>query len=180
MRPVAFLDRDGTINEEKIYLSHPADFHLLPGAAQAIKRLNRAGWAVVVVTNQSGLARGYFSPETLQAIHRRLEQALAQAGAGVDGIYLCPHHPDDGCTCRKPGTALFKQAAADMDLDLRHSVIIGDKMSDLEPGSRLGCKTVLVLTGHGTEAWAQRHRWTFQPDVVVKDLAEAVAWLLAA
>lgn len=178
MRPVVFLDRDGTINEEKIYLSDPADCRLIPGAATAIKRLNQAGCAVVVVTNQSGLARGYFSWETLDAIHRRLEQDLAGEGAYLDGIYVCPHHPADGCLCRKPSPYLFKLAGQELGLDLDQSVFIGDKISDLQPGYQLGRPTALVLTGHGPEQWADLEKWDFTPNIVVNSLVEAVEWLL--
>ncbi len=177
-RPVAFLDRDGTINEERVYLSHPDGFCLLPGAAQAIGRLNQAGWAVVVVTNQSGLARGYFTEEILQAIHRQFEQDLAAAEAWVDAIYFCPHHPDDGCTCRKPGVALFEQAARDLKLDLNGSIFVGDKFSDLQPGHQLGRPTALVLTGHGRQEWLRAETQNFKPDIVVDSLVEAVNWLL--
>jgi D-glycero-D-manno-heptose 1,7-bisphosphate phosphatase len=179
MRPAAFLDRDGTINEERIYLSNPADFQLLPGVALAIRRLNQAGWAVVVVTNQSGLARGYFTLDTLEQIHLRLKQDLAAVNAYVDAIYLCPHHPDAGCACRKPGVALFEQAARDLNLDLSQSVLIGDKPSDLQPGCHLGSRTVLVLTGHGQTEWQGQETWNFTPDVVVPALPQAVDWLFS-
>lgn len=178
MQPVVFLDRDGTINEEKIYLSSPDDLRLIPGAAQAIKRLNQAGWAVVLITNQSGIGRGYFSLETLEAIHQRLEDELAEVGAHLDGVYVCPHCPDDGCACRKPATLLFEQAIRDLDLDPHQAVAIGDKASDLEPGHRLGYRTILVLTGHGQTQWTQRELWNFAPDVVVADLEAAVEHIL--
>jgi|SRR5688572_231658 len=178
MRPVAFLDRDGTINEEKHYLSDPAEFRLLPGVAQAIRRLNQAGWAVVVITNQSGLARGYFSWETLEAIHQRLQEELARAEAHVDAIYICPHHPEAGCSCRKPSPAMFEQAARELNLDLQRSAVIGDKQSDLQPGHILGSRTVLVLTGHGQAEWQQRDKWGVKPDLVAPSLVEAVNWLL--
>jgi histidinol-phosphate phosphatase family protein len=179
MRPAVFLDRDGTINEERIYLRDPAEFKLLPGAGQAIRRLNQAGWAVVVVSNQSGLARGYFSAETLAAIHQRLTQDLAREEAYLDGIYVCPHQPADGCACRKPGLALFEQAARELSLNLAESVFIGDKMTDLQPGYRLGRPTTLVLTGHGQAEWAQREIWDFTPSMVVDSLVAAVDWLLS-
>lgn len=175
-RPAVFLDRDGTINAEVNYLDTPDEFRLLSGAAKAIRRLNRAGWPVVVISNQSGIARGYFTYETLEAIHGRMQAALARVGARLDGIYVCPHHPDDGCPCRKPGTALFEQAAHELGLDVPRSVTIGDKFSDLEPGRRLGSHTVLVLTGHGKTEWARRQEW--QPDAVLPDLQTAVEWLL--
>jgi histidinol-phosphate phosphatase family protein len=160
-------------------LSDPADCHLIPGVATAIKRLNQTGWAVVVVTNQSGLARGYFSSETLAAIHRRLEQDLAREGAHLDGIYVCPHHPADGCACRKPGPVLFEQAAQELGLDLDQSVFIGDMISDLQPGYHWGRPTALVLTGHGREQWARQDAWGFRPHIVVNSLVEAVEWLLS-
>lgn len=151
MRPAIFLDRDGTVNREVNYLSDPADFELLPGAADTIAQWNGQGWAVVLVTNQSGVGRGYFTLDAVNVIHDLMRKELEQAGARLDGIYLCPHHPDFGCSCRKPGTALFEKAASDLGLDLARSYFIGDKLSDLLPAREFEARAVLVRTGHGPE-----------------------------
>lgn len=151
MRRAIFLDRDGTVNKEVNYLSDPADFELLPGAADTIAQWNAQGWVVVLVTNQSGVGRGYFTLDAVHAIHDLMINQLNQAGARVDGIYLCPHHPEAGCLCRKPGTALFEKAASDLSLDLASSYFIGDKLSDLLPARKFEARPVLVRTGHGRE-----------------------------
>ncbi|MBX2998955.1 MAG: D-glycero-beta-D-manno-heptose 1,7-bisphosphate 7-phosphatase [Caldilineaceae bacterium] len=175
-RPAVFLDRDGTINVEVNYLSDPDEFRLLPGVAEAIHRLNREGWPVVVVTNQSGIGRSYFTQETLASIHQRMNEELAKANAHVDAIFICPHHPSDNCNCRKPKVGLFQKAAQELGLDVRRSVIIGDKVSDLLPARELGCRTVLVLTGYGESQ--RRQLGNYYPDAFASDLAEAVSWWL--
>jgi len=179
MTRAVFLDRDGTINEEVIYLSCVEQFRLLPGAGDAIRSLNQRGWPVIVITNQSGLARGYFSDKELSLVHLKMKAALNREGAHLDGVYVCPHQPEDGCSCRKPGTALFEQAAQEFDIDLSKSYAIGDKMTDLLPGARLGCRTVLVLTGHGQEQLENRDGWEVEPDHITPDLLTAVQWILA-
>ncbi len=155
-RPAVFLDRDGTVNEEKNYLYRIEDFQFLPGAVEAIAQFNRAGFAVLVVTNQSGVARGYYSLAEVAALHEHLSRRLAAAGARVDGFYVCPHHPAAGqgdyqrlCSCRKGEPGLLLQAARERGLDLSRSYMIGDKESDIEAGERAGCTPLLVLTGYG-------------------------------
>jgi D-glycero-D-manno-heptose 1,7-bisphosphate phosphatase len=175
-----FLDRDGVINEEINYLSRPDEFRLLPRSAAAIRLLRKRGYRVVVVTNQSGLARGYFSEADLGTIHERMRRELARARTRVDGIYVCPHHPDDACACRKPGVSLFQQAAQDLGLDLGNSVFVGDKLTDLLPGRTLGGRTVLVLTGHGQRDLALARQQAFEPDFVAVDLYAAAQWMTEA
>nr|WP_246140147.1 HAD family hydrolase [Geothermobacter ehrlichii] len=155
-RPAVFLDRDGTLIEERDYLCRPEDVVLLPGAAEAVCRLNRAGIAVVVVTNQSGVARGYFDLAVVGRIHRHLDRQLACSGARIDGYYVCPHHPTEGdtpwrcdCECRKPKPGLLLRAATEMGIDLSRSFMIGDKISDLQAGEKAGCLSLLVRTGYG-------------------------------
>lgn len=179
MTRAVFLDRDGTINEEVIYLESAEQFSLLPGAGEAIRLLNQSDWLVIVITNQSGLARGYFTEEELAIAHQKMQTVLDQEEARIDGIYVCPHHPDAGCSCRKPGTALFEQAAQEFDVDLSASYAVGDKMTDLLPGTRLGCRTILVLTGHGQEQLGNRDGWEVEPDYIAPDLLSAVQWILA-
>lgn len=157
MRRAVFLDRDGTINEEKEYLYRIEDCRLIPKAAEAIGMLNKAGFAVIVVTNQSGIGRGYYDEATLEALHRHLEQELAEAGARVDAWYFCPHHPEHGtgeyrreCACRKPLPGMLLQAAEDLAVDLSVSFMVGDKVADVEAGRAAGCRSLLVRTGYGS------------------------------
>jgi D-glycero-D-manno-heptose 1,7-bisphosphate phosphatase len=181
-----FIDRDGTLTEEVGYVNHPSRLRLLPRAADAVRRLNAAGVAAVLVTNQAGIARGYFSPEVLEAVNDRLTVELARAGAHLDGIYVCPHHPTEGeppyrarCECRKPQPGLLLRAAAELGLDLARSTMVGDKASDLVPGRAVGAATVLVLTGYGLGEWEyRRQRFEVEPDHVAGDLLDAVDWAL--
>jgi len=147
MNKAVFLDRDGTIARDVHYCRRPEDFELLPTVPEAIKLLNENGFKVVVITNQSGIARGYFTEETLAQIHQKMKDELAKYGARVDAIYYCPHHPDDGCQCRKPKTALFLKAAEEHNIDLKNSYMVGDQQMDIDAGKALGCKTALVTTG---------------------------------
>ncbi|MHB0976075.1 MAG: D-glycero-alpha-D-manno-heptose-1,7-bisphosphate 7-phosphatase [Candidatus Aquicultorales bacterium] len=150
-----FLDRDGTINEEIGYLGDPAKLVILPGAAGAIRRLNEAGFEVFIVTNQAGVARGYFTEDVVRKIHRRLIETLAEGGAHVRAIYYCPHHPDflaEGetpCSCRKPEPGMLLAAANDFDIDLSASFVVGDTLKDFEAGERGGARSILLLTGYG-------------------------------
>jgi D-glycero-D-manno-heptose 1,7-bisphosphate phosphatase len=157
-RPAVFLDRDGTINEEKNYLHRIEDFQFISGAPEAIKALNQAGYLVLVITNQSGVARGYFSLEDVEALHQHLAQCLAAVDAHVDGFYVCPHHPTAGegelrrvCSCRKGEPGLLLQAAREHGIDLSKSFMIGDKEADIEAGENAGCTSLLVLTGYGKQ-----------------------------
>ena len=152
-----FLDRDGTLNRNVPYCSRPEELELLPTVAEGIKLLNQHGLKVVIVTNQSGIARGYFTEHMLQAIHRKLRDDLARAGAFVDAIYYCPHHPDEQCRCRKPNPGLLYLAASELQIDLASSYIIGDRLVDIVAAKNVGCKAVLVpssdteigVTGNG-------------------------------
>ncbi len=158
-RAAVFLDRDGTLVDELGFLADPERLRLLPDAAAGVRLLNEAGLAVVVVTNQSGLARGLFGPPELEAVHGRLEQELARGGARLDGILACPHHPTEGapplrarCSCRKPEPGLLVEAARRFGLELADSWMVGDDARDLEAGRRAGVRaSVLVLTGKGRE-----------------------------
>ena len=165
-----FLDRDGTVIAEKHYLRDPAGVELLPGAAAGLRRLRDLGYRLVILTNQSGVGRGYFRQEDVDAVHARLGALLADEGVRLDGIYCCPHRPKDRCACRKPATGLVERACAELGLDPRTSIMIGDKASDIELGARCGMKTILVQTGYGAGE-------TCAPDAVAADLAAAAAWL---
>ncbi len=164
------LDRDGTIIEEKHYLADPAGVELLPNAAAGIRALNAAGFTVVVATNQSGLARGYFDAGTLERIHETMLRRLTAEGARLDAIYVCPHHPDAGCRCRKPQPLMLERAAADFAADPTRMVMVGDKPCDIEAGRRFGAHALLVSTGYGR---LTRREITVSPDHVVADLLEA-------
>lgn len=187
LRPAVFIDRDGTLTEEVGYVNHPSRLRLLPRSADAICRLNEAGVAAVVTTNQAGIARGYFSPEVLEQVNGELVAQLARAGARLDGIYVCPHHPREGeppyradCDCRKPRPGLLLRAGADLGLDLAASTVVGDKPSDLEVARRVGARAVLVLTGYGRGELEYRHaEFVTEPDFVAEDLLDAVDWVLA-
>ncbi len=170
----ALIDRDGTINVEKDYLSDPGQLELIPGAASAIRNLKAAGFGVVVITNQSGIGRGFFTLERLGEVHARLTEMLAAEGASVDGIYICPHGPDDNCTCRKPLPGMVEQAVAEHGFDPGTAFVIGDKEVDVELGRTVGATTFLVRTGYG-----RNYEATTKADHVVDDLAAAVSVILA-
>lgn len=173
-----FLDRDGTIVEDPGFLHEAAAVRLLPGAAAAIRRLNEAGWPVVTISNQSGIARGLYSVRAYDAVQQRLAELLAAAGARLDGSSFCPHHPafTGACACRKPGTRLFLEASERLGIDLRRSWFVGDRLSDVEPARRLGGHGLLVATGQGASHRAQAAALGVP---VVQDLAAAVTHLLA-
>jgi D-glycero-D-manno-heptose 1,7-bisphosphate phosphatase len=181
-----FLDRDGTLSEEVGYISNPTRFRLYPYTAEAISKLHDNGWLVIVVTNQSGVARGYFPEEMVHEVHQILSTELNAAGTFVDAIYYCAHHPAVGderyrldCGCRKPKPGLILTAGKDFDLDLSKSWMIGDRYSDIELAHNAGTKSVLVMTGYGRGEWEnQKHSWKHQPDIVADDLLEAVELLL--
>ena len=157
IKRAVFLDRDGTINIEKDYLYKIEDFEFIPGAPEAILRLNRAGFLVVIITNQSGVARGYYSEDELVKLHRHISDELSAIGAIVDGWYFCPHHLSGrppyniDCGCRKPLPGMLLQAARDLDINLENSWMVGDKLADVEAGIAAGCRPVLVKTGYGAE-----------------------------
>lgn len=177
-RPAVFLDRDGTILEDRGYLGDPAGARLLPGAAAAVARLNAAGLAAILVTNQSGIARGFYTEQDYRQVERRLEELLAQSGGRLDGQYFCPHLPEitGPCECRKPGGLLFRRAATDLGIDLAASWWIGDKLSDLEPSSPYGGRAILVETGEGGKHVVEARAAGFR---VARDLAAAVETILS-
>lgn len=174
-RRAVFLDRDGTLIDDPGYLRDPRDVRLLPGAADALRALERAGIARVIVTNQSGIGRGMVSPADYERVQREVERQLAEAGATVDLTLHCPHLPDAGCLCRKPGTALHREAAARLDLDLRASWCIGDRPGDLLPAAELGARAILVRTGEGAGHVAAAHALGAP---IVPSIGDAVAHLL--
>jgi D-glycero-D-manno-heptose 1,7-bisphosphate phosphatase len=178
-RRAVFLDRDGTLAEEVGYVNHLSRFRLFPFAAAAIRRLNQAGWLVIVVTNQSGVARGYFPEELVRQVNERMVLELASAGARVDGVYYCPHRAEDDCGCRKPRPGMLERAAREHGLRLPGSYLVGDLYADLEMAHREDCRSILVLTGYGRGEYEwHRARWLRQPDYVAEDLTAAVEMIL--
>lgn len=180
MRRAVFLDRDGTINIEKDYLYQIHDFEFIPGVPEAIQLLNKAEFMVIVVTNQSGVARGYYTEDDVLNLHRHIAKELEDSGAHVDAWLYCPHHPDGRgsyalpCNCRKPLPGMLQEAAARYDIDLENSVIIGDKPADIEAGMAAGCHTILVRTGYGAKSELDVPSKT----VVCEDLLSAVKYLM--
>jgi len=174
-----FLDRDGTVNRDTGFVKTPEELELLPGVAEAVLRLKRAGARVIVVTNQSGLARGLITPAALEAIHAKLRSLLTESGTSLDAIYFCPHHPDEGCACRKPKTGMVQRAAAQLGLDPGGYYVIGDQRRDIELGHRIGARTILVTTGPMSgEHLAALRTDGCPPDCAVASLGEAVEWIV--
>jgi D-glycero-D-manno-heptose 1,7-bisphosphate phosphatase len=177
-KPAVFLDRDGTINEEMGYINHPSRFIIFPFVAESIRIFNNLNMHVIVVTNQSGIARGYFSETMLKQIHNRMIAELRSENAIIDAIYYCPHHPTEGgtdyrldCNCRKPRTGMIDQAVRDFDLDMEGSYMIGDRYKDVVFAHRIKAKSGFVLTGYGRgEFEFQKNTWQYAPDYIGKDL----------
>jgi D-glycero-D-manno-heptose 1,7-bisphosphate phosphatase len=180
-----FIDRDGTINEDLGYIATAGDLIIYPWVAEAVRLINDAGLKAIVVTNQSGIARGMYTEGDLTAVHDRLIDQLGGQGARIDAVYYCPHHPDYGseryrkeCQCRKPQPGMLRAAAREHDIDLARSWVIGDKASDINLASAVGARGVLVLTGYGSETLAQRERWPCEPEFVSDNLLDAVRMIL--
>ncbi len=183
-RSAVFLDRDGTLVEEAGYLDRLERLVFFPYTVDAVRALNIAGFQVVVISNQSGVARGIVRESFIAETHEHISRRLAAGGAHVDGFYYCPHHPDGvvealrkPCDCRKPGTGMFTRAARELDLDLRSSFAVGDRWNDLKAGRAVGARTILVRTGYGREAEAAPEK-SFAPDAIVDNVIEAVSWIL--
>ena len=184
-KPAVFMDRDGTLNEQMGYINHLDRFVLLPGTAEAVSRLNRAGFLTIVVTNQSGVARGYFPISLVHQVHDQMIEQLRQENAVIDGIYFCPHYPNGKvdpygktCDCRKPGVGLIQKAREDFDIDLERSFVVGDRVTDMEMAHRAGLKSILVLTGYGKgDLEHVLPEFPFQPNHVADDLLDATKWI---
>lgn len=180
-----FIDRDGTISEEVGYINHPSRFRLFPYSAQAIRLLNDNDWLAILTTNQAGVARGYFNEAMIHAVHERLVTELA--GARLDAIYYCAHHPSVGeppyrldCDCRKPRPGLIKRAQKEFEIDLEESWMIGDRYSDIELAHNAGVRSAFVMSGYGRGEWEyQRETWKQQPDLVGENLLTVVQSLVA-
>jgi D-glycero-D-manno-heptose 1,7-bisphosphate phosphatase len=184
MKRAVFLDRDGTLIEESGYLDRLERLIFFPFSVDAVRVLNRAGFAVVVITNQAGIARGIVRESFVGEAHRHIADRLQAGGATIDGFYYCPHHPDGvvepynrTCDCRKPQPGLLRRAATDLNLDLEHSFVVGDRWHDLAAGQALGASGVLVRTGLGRRDEAAPDPETV-PDAIVDNLMDATAWIL--
>jgi len=179
LRRAVFLDRDGTICEEVGYMNHLSRLHIYPFVPAAIRRLNDAGFPVVVVTNQSGAGRGFFPESLIREIHDRIRHDLAVAGARIDAFFACPHRVEDGCDCRKPRTGMLERAARERSLVLAGSWVVGDRQADVELAHNAGARSVFVLTGYGRgeHEW-HSHEWPHAPEFVVENLAAAVDTIL--
>ncbi len=180
-RPAIFLDRDGTLNEDPGYLSDPRQLKLLPDVGVSLKRLEQAGFLLVVVSNQSGVARGLITRKNLILIHQKMDELLKPAGVRIFDYRLCLHHPDEQCLCRKPHPQMLLDAAAEYNLTLRQSVMIGDRLTDVQAGQRAGCgKTVLLRWVHlGSASPEQNFDAIPQDTYVASSLAQAVDWILS-
>lgn len=180
-----FIDRDGTLNEDIGYVSTPDELILYPWAAEAVRLVNHSGFKAIVITNQSGIARGMYTEETLAAIHERMITELAREGARIEAVYYCPHHPNIGtldfsknCDCRKPRTGMLETAAREHKIDLKRSFVIGDKSSDILLARNAGAVPLLVLTGYGRETLADPEQWPCHPSFVAENLLQAVKQIL--
>ena len=179
-RPALFMDRDGTVSEEVGYVNHPSRFRVFPYSAEAIKLLSENGWLAILVTNQAGVARGYFSEDVIVQVHEQLRRDLEKAAAKLDAIYYCAHHPSVGeppyrldCDCRKPKTGLIDRAAADFEIDLERSWMVGDRYGDIELARNAGLHSAFVLSGYGRGEWEyQRGVWKLEPEVVGETLLD--------
>jgi len=184
LRPAVFLDRDGTINVEKDYLYRIEDFEFIPGAPKAIRLLNDRGFVVVVVTNQSGIARGYYACDDVEKLHRYMQSQLESYGAHIDRYYYCPHHPESGegefvvdCDCRKGKPGMLLRAAEELRIDLPNSYMVGDKHADVEAAVNAGCIPVLVRTGYGEASFASLSVDGEAVPKIFRDVLAAAEWI---
>ena len=185
-RPAVFIDRDGTINEQMGYINHLSRFILLPGTAEALRLLNRQLYLTIIVSNQSGVARGYFPIDLVEQIHDHMRSLLEKEGAHIDGIFFCPHYPKGNvpeysmvCDCRKPGTGLIQKACKSFDIDMENSYLIGDRCMDMELAHRSNLKGILVATGYGLgDIEYVLPRSPYKPLHIAENLLHAVRWII--
>ncbi len=182
MEKVIFIDRDGVINKDPggwtkySYVTNGKDFHFLPGAIEALKMLNDNGYTVIVVSNQAGVSKGYFTNEDLAKVNERMLEEIKANGARLDEVYYCPHRDEDSCCCRKPKTGLFEKAKAKYDIDFNDTYFVGDSLVDVTAGKALGMKTIAVLSGKSSKD--EIIKWNPKPDHIFKDLLESVSWIV--
>ncbi|TAM83576.1 MAG: HAD family hydrolase [Acidobacteria bacterium] len=186
LRPAIFLDRDGTVTDEVGYINHISRAKIYPYAPEAVRMLKSTGLPVIIVTNQSGVGRGYFTEETVSQVHRMVQDTLQAAGTSIDEFYFCPHHPSAAiesyrleCRCRKPGTGMAEQAADRFGIDLGASYVVGDTYRDMQMGFNIGARTVLLMTGYGRGEYEHRSKgWPRMPDLIAEDLLGAAKLIL--
>ena len=176
---VAFLDRDGTIIEEKNFIKTPDQIEFIPGSIDAIKMLRSLGYKIVVISSQSGIGRGILTEKMVAEVNQGFLDCLRDQGTPVDGLYFCPHHPDDDCDCRKPKTGMIKRAVRELELDRKDAVVIGDKLADIQLGKNIGATTILVLTGYGKKVLDELtdSNPDEKPNFVAENLLGAASWL---
>lgn len=174
MKKAVFLDRDGVINVDKGYVCKVKDFEFIEGAVNALKKLHNSGYILVIVTNQSGIGRGYFTEEDFQTVNRHMLNLFDEEGIKISKVYFCPHSPKEDCSCRKPNPKFIKDAEMELGIDLKKSYVIGDKTADIKSGADVGCKTILVQTGKGGEDEC----YEIMPDFTAKDLYSAVKLIM--
>jgi len=175
MNKAVFLDRDGTMTKDAHYCSRPEDLLLLPNVGEGVSLLNENGFKVAVITNQSGIARGYFNDQILEEIHNKMRRDLARYNASVDAIYYCPHHPDEGCECRKPKPKLAYEAISDLCIDVKQSYFVGDRMMDVQVAKSIGCKSVIIANDLGM---GELEKGDISPDYIATDLKSAAKWII--
>ncbi len=176
-----FLDRDGTINEEVGYLGDLEKLSIYPNSFEAIRLINESGMKAVVITNQSGVARGYFSEDFVMTVHSRINETLQKKGAHIDRFYYCPHHPTEGkgnylksCDCRKPETGMVIKASEELDIDLSRSYMVGDTAKDIELANKISVTGILVKTGYGKKEISS----DIKPDYIAENILDAVKWIM--
>ncbi len=172
------LDRDGTLIKERNYISRVGDIKILDGVSEALILLRDAGFKIIIATNQSGVARGFFNEKKVKKINKEVCQRLKRAGAVVDGVFYCPHHPDAQCACRKPAPGMIKEAQKRFNLDLKRSFCIGDKLTDVEFGKNAGLSAILLLTGYGAVESKKISKNAAKPDYVAPNMLAAAVWIL--
>lgn len=185
MNKAVFFDRDGTINEEAGYIRDLNNLKLIKGASDAIEKIRKEGYLAILITNQSGPARGYYNEAWVNTLNSTVQSLLEKEGTKLDGIYYCPHLPDGTvkeytmeCDCRKPGTALFMQAKEKFDIDLSKSFMVGDKATDVEAGHNAGCKGILLKTGYGEQVLDGKYQNIPDADYIAEDISDAANWIL--
>ena len=174
-----FLDRDGVICEDREdYVKNWEEFVWIPGSKEAISKLTKAGFRIFIVTNQSCIGKGIVTLKAVEEIHRRMLQEIASSGGNIEKIYICPHRPDEGCSCRKPGRGLLLQVKKEVNVDLEDSYLVGDTIIDVEMGNSAGCRTIIVRTGRGLEKIEKSENSHIKPDYIVSNLREAADLIL--
>jgi histidinol-phosphate phosphatase family protein len=175
---VVFIDRDGTIIEDKDFIKSPDEIEFIPGSIEALRILKKMGYKIIVISNQSGIGRGILTEKMVKEVNDSFIRQLREKGTSIDALYYCPHHPEDGCNCRKPETGMIRRAVAEHKLYLKEAVVIGDKLSDIEMGRRIGAKSILVLTGYGKKEREKLQDAMSKPDFIADDLLAAVKQLV--